>query len=688
MQPVKMTRAEYEAKYGIKPVISTSTLDTTPAPVRMTRAEYEQTYGVKPFQSTQPQSKGVFGDIPSDIAETAKNFVGAARQGAQNIQQAFTQPGLTAPQRVTGALVAAPSAVANMAGEAVIGAGKLLTTDEFEKAVSEKVGQAGQFAANTGVGKALVDFYNQLPEDDKYTLSNIIAPVANVATAVPVTKGAGAVVEKAVETVPDVATSLKKTAESFSIRGDEKALQSVVDEIAKVENKYKTIRKTNEFAKDVEGSRTRIAQSGVLEKAVDDSGKIDGKLAANLYKKQTIDGTEGIVRNLLEEEKATMKIEDIKEALELDLMKSRLEGKDLIKALDDIEGELKGFRLRADANGNIPLTKVHDFKISAADAVNWLSPTNEKIYRRTLANAYKTMIEKNSKIEMDVDGKKVGVKEINSRLGVYLEDARRLKALDGAIVDRGKLGKYQASLIGTGIGMAGGSMGGGLGAAAGGFIGGELASRMQGRAFQKTFQKGVKASVPEDKVLKAAKLRVPDKTVKAPEGLPKTEKAKDLEKAIAQNIEKQKAAIKANDFTLVARLKEIYQSLVEKLKEEVRFIRANIKDQSGFAKVPFVKGNQSTPRNFIQSKAINPPNSANSISKTVTPDVKDVKADVEDSIILENLMRLDPIDTDPADTYRFIELQRKADKAPLSESEILEAKAIIENVEGKLPKAE
>lgn len=68
MPPVKMTRAEYVAKYGVAPVASSTTpttsvqaptpastpVSTTTGPVKMTRAEYTAKYGVAP--TTQPQT--------------------------------------------------------------------------------------------------------------------------------------------------------------------------------------------------------------------------------------------------------------------------------------------------------------------------------------------------------------------------------------------------------------------------------------------------------------------------------------------------------------------------------------------------------------------------------------------------------------------------------------------------------
>lgn len=88
MEPIKMTRAEYEAKYGTAPVVSagqnpapTAPAPTAPAgaPVKMTRAEYMAKYGtapvVSPYQSSPAteEKKGIFGKTK----ELAKGLVTA-----------------------------------------------------------------------------------------------------------------------------------------------------------------------------------------------------------------------------------------------------------------------------------------------------------------------------------------------------------------------------------------------------------------------------------------------------------------------------------------------------------------------------------------------------------------------------------------------------------------------------------
>lgn len=71
MQPVQMTRAEYQAKYGVPPTLPGSQIpqNTTPtpsAPVKMTRAEYQTKYGEIPENTPQTKkfdSTGMFKDI-------------------------------------------------------------------------------------------------------------------------------------------------------------------------------------------------------------------------------------------------------------------------------------------------------------------------------------------------------------------------------------------------------------------------------------------------------------------------------------------------------------------------------------------------------------------------------------------------------------------------------------------------
>jgi len=326
MQPIQMTRAEYEKKYGVKPVFSTSTLDTTPTRVRMTREEYNEIYGPEKknavLENLNPLSQtnvNRVADIPSDIKESFTGIKEAGQQAAQSVSDIWKNKDLNVVQKSAATLPGILSGAVNMAGTAALAPVKLFTTDEFEKNVAKKFSSAVSSTLGAkipGVDKSMTEIYDGMSDDNKFIVSKLFAPIANVVTSVTTAGKAVPVAEQTVKTVtnavPDVGASLKKAADNFSFRGEEKALRSVVDEIAKVEEKYAPIRKSNQFAKDVDGSRTRIAQSDVLSQAVDESGKINGEVASKLYKQMTIDDTEGLVRNLLKDENAVVSIDSTK----------------------------------------------------------------------------------------------------------------------------------------------------------------------------------------------------------------------------------------------------------------------------------------------------------------------------------------------------------------------------------------
>ncbi len=87
----------------------------------------------------------------------------------------------------------------------------------------------------------------------------------------------------------------------------------------------------------------------------------------------------------------------------------------------------------------------------------------------------------------------------------------------------------------------------------------------QTRAFLKSINAGAKK----------VDLKVPDKKIVVKAGVPKTKEITALEAKIAKNVDSQKAAIKANDFELVAKLKVVYQKLVTELKVLIEDYKKN-----------------------------------------------------------------------------------------------------------------
>lgn len=644
MQPIKMTRAEYEKKYGIKPVVSTSTLDTTPAPVRMTRAEYEMTYGVPPAGAATPK-KGFLADTAGDIGETFKGVVDAGRQGAnqfaggvfEGLRPNPKNPNISRTAQLTSAGIAPFSAAVNAGGEGILGAAKVLSTGEFEKAFAKSLGTAAGAVAESGAGKWFTEKYNELPEQDKFTLTKLIGPAANVITAVPLAGLGTKAVSKTAQTIPELAAKLK-VPKPF-IKNPDKKLTKVVEELGKLEDNYAPFRKVNKFDRDIQGSRQRIAQSGVLENATDTNGTLNTDAAAKAYKTLPItnDGfslsdLEDVVRLNLVNEGKTINLKELKQELEIALMNSKLEGGDLAAALSGVEKELKGLSLRANEFGDVPLEKVQDAKINTTGNINFNTPPETKTYRKTLARVYKEIVE--NKSDMDV-------RTVNKELSKYYGDLERLELLNGKKVEGGRLGKYQAALIGTGLGIAGGSAGGAFGAAAMGLVGGELGAVLKGRAMAGTLRGGGDG-LPANKILGDAKaradagkqvnLRVPDKPVGVSKSVPRTKEITKLEGQIKNNVRQQKAAIKAGDFTLVAKLKELYQVLKERLVAAVKTAKEAMKDERGFANFMGGKAPKNyRVRNLNQSQATTPPSNANSISSTMGKGDTSVKPPFKDS---------------------------------------------------------
>lgn len=77
MEPIKMTRAEYESKYGKAPV-SAAPASSTQTPVKMTRAQYESTYK-KPVPGSPEKPDGFLkGLVKAPLTMVARPFQAAA----------------------------------------------------------------------------------------------------------------------------------------------------------------------------------------------------------------------------------------------------------------------------------------------------------------------------------------------------------------------------------------------------------------------------------------------------------------------------------------------------------------------------------------------------------------------------------------------------------------------------------
>lgn len=286
------------------------------------------------------------------------------------------------------------------------------------------------------------------------------------------------------------------------------AVSKVEEEIANIERNYA---RTRPLIDKNSPARKLIAQSDVLVGAVDDTGTISTKLkggAIDKFKSETIDGLEGVVKEGLNQEGIAISPNIVREQMEKSILNSKLEGDALNKALKKIDSEIEGLMKRATPEGNIPLSRLQDSKIFTTGNIDYTKPAS-KIEAKAFANAYKTLIENNSKLP---------IKQVNSELAKYYEAIDLLETLDGKKVKGGKLGKYAARIGGYIVGSsAGGAIGGIPGMAVGTIAGGEAAAKIQGMLMSKTFGKGVGTGLEKSAILEKAGQEFPQARKLLPE---------------------------------------------------------------------------------------------------------------------------------------------------------------------------
>jgi len=665
-----MSRSEYEQKYGVQPTAASSDLDTTPAPIRMTRTEYNELY--------RPGKMSFGQDFKQDIAETKVAQKAAVERGVttrgeieSSIASGQTGKAMGAFQKFgTGVLAAG-----DVLFQTGMGAAKAVLPQKVEQRISDTLGKdleqifapetreqfikkleeseggvftSGDLDKKTGAFlRETGELYRTDPEFRNTVLAagGIMEWLSLPGTAKTAITKTADVVGDPVQRTAQLKETASLVADSFANSRQDKRVQNVVDEIEGIETKYAPTRRKADMDPNVNESRTRIAQSNVLENAVDTDGLIRTKEkggAVEAYRAQTIEGTEDVIKRNLEIEGSKMNLEELKSDLLINISNSGLEGADLTKAIKSIDNEIKGLSMRADEFGDVLLAKIQDVKTSTYKHIDYTKPTGVT-YRKTLARTYKEAIERKSDMN---------IAEVNAELAKYYNDLDRLADLDGKRVKGGRLGRYTASLAGSAIGGVAGSAGGAAGAVAGGLAGGELSAFLQGRSMARTFSKGVQGDVPESGVLAQAgdkkKVFIDGKEAKdltkadAPVGAPrdlinnpnfpeatKVEIAK-IEGQIKQNIKQQKTAIAAGDFTLVEALKNVYQVLVKRLSDTIKAAKDNMADptqrQGGFiGKNPLQRT-----RNEAQTSAITTPNTAKAIDSNVPEVEQTVKTTIGD----------------------------------------------------------
>lgn len=594
----KLTRQQYNEIYGVSaPAVSTtqSELDTSPTVVPMTSAEYNAKYRPKELSFFS----GIAADVQQDIAESRQALRSTVAEGAAQQQRIIERQESDEVSTGTGLFQRFGQGLGTVIQggfDTVLGLGKMALPETGR--ISEK--SIRDFAAGFAerANEYNTEFIEDLRSSENETERRVAADLdefahlyrtnetfrTNVQSAGSIAEGlfmavgarpaTGAITEirkPAVQLVKEGTKQLKEKADQVFAVSDNAAALKAANEIKSIEEKTKKGRQLIDSSKDGgAASRDRIARSGVLQGAVDEDGLIRTKQeggAVEQYKKLMIDDSEDVVKRVLIKENKSLNVQEIEDYLKLAIYDSGLEGADLVKGLNSVAREIEGLTKRANVFGNVPLSKVQDFKIRTTQNINYLTDSTPTVrLRKAKAAAYKQIIE---------DKSDAPIKKVNAELAKYYDDISRLERLDGARVKGGRLGKYFSSIGGQVVGGLAGSAGGAAGAGVGAIVGGEVASRILGRSMAGTFGRATRKNIDKNPTLQKAEalaksdidLKSPDLIVALPDGVKHTPETKQLEKNIRKNVKQQRAAIKAGDFDMVASLKEIYRLLVQRLEE-------------------------------------------------------------------------------------------------------------------------
>lgn len=460
-------------------------------------------FGKKGGLSVNTKYLGNVGDYGTEIEKSSKNLSNKYKAGDISLgRAAIGGAGAGALQAMDAASVVP---VGGVAGSAVKGTVQKALIPTLKTAAKESLIRGG--AISTGY-----DVSNQLASGEKYKPLQTLA-AGTIGTVADFGLSYG---------LPKTVAGTKSFAKNNLTKTgrDAKLTRKVEEELRNVENNYAKLRKNQKFSKDANTeTRKRIIASGVLDDATDTTGTINTDNAIKKYRDASgLTGNEGVVRENLERLGEKVNLKSVEKELTDSIYASGLEGAELRTALNNVKKEISGYRLRADANGDVPLTFIHDTKIGTTSGINFMTPPEVKAYKKALASGLRSTVENNSQFN---------VKEVNQELSPLFKDIEYLESLNGRKVKGGKLGKYASQITGNIVGGAvGGAVGGFPGSAIGTVVGGEAGSSLMGSSLSKVLRGPGAKELPVSKVLQKAAATAKSPRLGLPEpkaGLPKSQ---------------------------------------------------------------------------------------------------------------------------------------------------------------------
>ena len=280
--------------------------------------------------------------------------------------------------------------------------------------------------------------------------------------------GLGTVISGGFPVVIEGGTSIKNRfgeegRKTAVVKANKKSLEKLVGDNSVLR------RVTNKHSQRGIDSVDLLSQTDLLRNTVDDSGVIRAQNAIDELN-DFIKPQEDVISKNLAKEGKKLPLSFVEKELKKNITNSGLEGEALDNALNKVAKEIKGLGIRADKDGYITLSKIHDAKVNKYATIDYLSEAAKKA-DKSIAKTFKELVEKNTK--------SVDVKALNNELAQHFAVLDLLEKLNGKKVNRGRLGKYFAQTFGSLVGSHFGPLGT--------IIGGELGGRANTIAMKSNF---------------------------------------------------------------------------------------------------------------------------------------------------------------------------------------------------------
>lgn len=396
----------------------------------------------------------------------------------------------------------------------IIGEAAGTTLDILTAGSYSKAGLLGEKALTTGLEKSLPSAAKALVAVPKLTTKQMVGQGVKIGAPLGMAYGASGAMQNNEDLGGIVKSSLIGGATGGVLGGAtgfvagkmvnrapaiERINTKIENELFNVQNNYAKLRKVNLAQKDAgAAARKMVVEADVLEGAILPDGHISTKGPNGPITKfieKAIGPKEDIVGKLLEREGASVSPEVVIQKLNEEIMGSKLQGAALSAAQKKVPSEIEGLMLRANPDGSLPLTLIHDAKKVTANMVDYTTPGSKEV-QAAIASAYRRIIEEISN---------ANIKPINAEIAKVMKGVKLLEDLDGRIVRGGKLGKYFAQIAGNIIGgAAGGAVGGPGGMAIGTVLGGEISGRIKSKSIQGVFGKSTGSILKKSPIIEEA----------------------------------------------------------------------------------------------------------------------------------------------------------------------------------------